>query len=292
MESKFSSMTNQNFKLRLKGRAFVIIDWTNVYHWFEDLGWEIPPPKLFDYLKSYPEIEEINFYLGIESNKKKSVDFHEEIVSIGFSLKNKEVKWVPAVLETTSHFKILVKNLFETLENVKNANSNISTRLYELSKKVDGLPKVSITNEKTAFQLTNTAQLKEIYDLIEELDGELKKLNINIDGLQIHLREPVKRRKCDFDVEITKDIFNNLDKFETVIFFSGDGDFATLAEDLIINKKKKVIVIFAPGHIGREYDELRLRLREKNLGGLFLCNVRKLQESIGNKYPQRLLSGA
>ncbi len=276
----------------------VIIDWTNVYNWFPDLGWKIPPPKLFDYLRSYPEIQDINFYFGIEPNKRKSVDFHREIELIGYSLKNKEVKWVPAALETTSHFKEVIQNLFEVLENVKNTNSNISNQLYELSKKLNGLLKISFGNKKIISDFTDKKHLNEIYNLIEELDQELKKLNIDIGELQIKLKEPVKRRKCDFDVEITKDALNNLDKFETILIFSGDGDFATLAEDLIINKNKKVIVVFAQGHIGKEYESLRLKLEElrklrhQGLGGLFICNVKKLQEFIGNKYPQRLISGA
>ena len=41
------------------------------------------------------------------------------------------------------------------------------------------------------------------------------------------------RRKCDFDLEIGLDCFEKLNQFDGFIFFSGDGDFATLYRRLI-----------------------------------------------------------
>jgi len=270
-------METEIFKFKLTGRTFVIIDWANVYGWFSDpnsdtyLGWEVDPQKLFSYLKSYSDIIDIRFYYGVESDKPKSVAFQEEIKSYGYNSINKELKWVPAVLETTAHFKSIIQRLFNVLDNVKSTNSDLSNRLYELSKKVERLPKISIDNNKTAFQVTNEEQLKEIYNAIEGLDNDLKKLNIDIGELQEKLKEPVRRRKCDFDVEISRDIYNNLENFETLIIFSGDGDYAALAEDLIV-KGKKVIVVFAPGHKGKEYENFKV--------GLFLCSAKKLKQFI------------
>ncbi len=270
-------MEKEIFKFKLRGKTLVMIDWANVYGWFSDpnsrtyLGWEVDPNKLFTYLKSYQNIADINFYFGVESGKPKSVAFKEKIENIGYSHKSKEVKWVPASLETTAHFKIIVQKLFDVLDNVKNTNSDLSNRLYELLQKIKGLPKISIGNENVAFQLTNETQLKEIYETIEGLDVDLKNLNINIGELQEQLKQPVLRRKCDFDVEISRDVYNNLENFETMIIFSGDGDYAALAEDLI-SKGKKVIVVFAPGHKGKEYEDFKV--------GLFLCSANKLKQFI------------
>jgi len=66
------------------------------------------------------------------------------------------------------------------------------------------------------------------------------------------------RRKCDFDVEITKDILINLDKFDTLLLFSGDGDYKAIAEYLL-NIKKKVIIAHPFGARGKEYNELLKR---------------------------------
>lgn len=51
---------------KLKGKTLVIIDWANVYGWFEHLKWKINPEKLYRYLRSYEEVETINFYFGVE----------------------------------------------------------------------------------------------------------------------------------------------------------------------------------------------------------------------------------
>lgn len=74
----------------------------------------------------------------------------------------------------------------------------------------------------------------------------------------------IKKRKCDFDIEIALDCFENLEKYNTYIFFSGDGDFATLYRRLI-KSGKQVIVIYAPGHVGREIWEIQK--------GLFKINI-------------------
>ena len=77
------------------------------------------------------------------------------------------------------------------------------------------------------------------------------------------------RRKCDFDVEITRDALNNISNFKTFILVSGDGDYAPLVDDLI-GKDKKTILIFAPGCKGKEYGDFKK--------GLFLCSVNKIRE--------------
>ena len=281
--------TRKIFKFKLQGKTLVIIDWANVYGWFSDpnsrnyLGWEVDPKKLFEYLRSYPEIMDINFYYGVELDKPKSVAFKKEIEAMGYSHRSKEVKWVPAALETTAHFKIIVQKLFDVLDNVKNTNSDLSRRLYDLLKKLEGVLDSGYglsTNGELTYVFFNEEQVKEIYELIEGLDSDLKKLNVDITELQSAIREPVRRRKCDFDVEISRDIYNNLSNFETLLIFSGDGDYAALVEDLI-SKGKKIIVVFASGHIGKEYEQLVEKLSENGLKNrLFLCSVQKLREFI------------
>lgn len=275
-------METEIFKFKLSGRTFVIVDWANVYGWFSDpnsktyLGWEIDSKKLFSYLKSYTNIADINFYYGIERGNKKSEEFYAEIRTIGYNVpsKPKEVKWVPAVLETTAHFKVLVRRLFDVLDNVKNTNSAVSNSLYDLVKRLEkileSVHNMSATGEPT-YTFFDERQARAIYELIEGLDSDLRKLNIDITKLQASLKEPVQRRKCDFDVEISRDVYNNLENFETIIIFSGDGDYAALAEDLI-EKGKKTIVVFARGHKGKEYEDFKT--------GLFLCSVKRLRQFI------------
>lgn len=90
------------------------------------------------------------------------------------------------------------------------------------------------------------------------------------------------KRKCDFDLEIGLDCFEMMEKFTTFIFFSGDGDFATLYKRLI-RRKKQVIVIFGKGTLGKEIVQIK--------HGVFLCDVRKIRWAIQKKYPPTVGQG-
>ncbi|PIT93134.1 MAG: hypothetical protein COU06_01455 [Candidatus Harrisonbacteria bacterium CG10_big_fil_rev_8_21_14_0_10_38_8] len=290
---------NKKTIFRLKDRTLVIIDWANVYGWFSNpksrsyLGWEVDPKKLFKYLSTYPEITDKRLYHGVEIGNKRSEDFGDEIQNIGFTFIKKDVKWVPVYLNEQNHFKRVIKKLFDVLDKVKVTNSEIATKLYELRTKIekrladiepdfdrgdDGEPYVvGIT---PSYAKKDGAIYNEAYDLIENLDTELKSLNINVDELQASLLEPTKRRKCDFDVEIARDVFNLSNDFDTLMLFSGDGDYAALVEDLI-SKDKKVILVFAPGHKGKEYEQLQKELVIKGKKyTLFICTVKHLKDQI------------
>jgi len=68
--------------------------------------------------------------------------------------------------------------------------------------------------------------------------------------------EVITMRKCDFDIEISMNVYEDLDKgFETFIFFSGDGDFLPIYEYLI-KRGKQVIVVYQTGHLGKEISNI------------------------------------
>jgi uncharacterized LabA/DUF88 family protein len=258
-------MEDHFFKLR--GKTIVCIDWANVYGWFRDLGWQIDPQRLFDYLRSHAEISDIRFYYGRDNNEK-SGQFLQTIAKIGFSLVTKEVKMVPVVLDK-SHFKKVISELKDVLDKAKAANSAISNKLYKLMKMIEDLPLPMM--DYPEYHTTITAgeeQLDEIYGLIEELDGELKKINVDIVDLQTNLGKPVFRRKCDFDCELVIDIFERKESFDGLILFSGDGDYAAIV-DKLIKMGKQAIVVFCKGHKGKEYEDFKT--------GLFLCSVDRLK---------------
>lgn len=60
------------FKLRLRGKTCVFIDWANVYGWKDELKGVVDPKKLFDYLRTYREIKQIRFYFGRDKNKRST----------------------------------------------------------------------------------------------------------------------------------------------------------------------------------------------------------------------------
>jgi len=98
-------------------------------------------------------------------------------------------------------------------------------------------------------------------DVNNEITEELDKI----------LSQPLTRRKCDFDIEITLDVFNNLGNFNSFILFSGDGDYAPLIE-YCLRHQKHTIIVALPGSLGKEY-----RVISK---GLYICNIKKLRSFI------------
>lgn len=90
-------------------------------------------------------------------------------------------------------------------------------------------------------------------------------LEVEIEGKKIY------RRKCDFDMEICIDVHEALQKdIKSFIFFTGDGDFAPLYEKLI-RLDKQAIVVYSPGHLGKEIWDIKrglFKIQLKHLMGL------------------------
>jgi uncharacterized LabA/DUF88 family protein len=155
-----------------------------------------------------------------------------------------KLKWEVDVFRLIDYFK--------TYPEIKKIHFYFGTDINEESKNfVNSVAKL----ENKIFKLI-TKKVK--YIPIEFADDNGKEI---FDGK--------KRRKCDFDVEITRDALNNANNFQTFILMSGDGDYAPLIDDLIF-KDKKTILIFARGRKGREYGDFKT--------GLFLCSVAKMKE--------------
>lgn len=79
--------------LKLKGKTAAFVDWANVYHWKKVLKDSFDIKILFDYLRSYKLIKEINFYFG-EDEHPKSKKFLEKTKKIGFRVITKKVKYI------------------------------------------------------------------------------------------------------------------------------------------------------------------------------------------------------
>lgn len=52
------------------------------------------------------------------------------------------------------------------------------------------------------------------------------------------------KNKCNFDVEITRDVIRNLDKIDLILVASGDSDFVALKNDVLYNKKGFIFICF------------------------------------------------
>jgi len=252
--------------LRIKKKTLLVVDWANVYGWKKTLNCEVCPQKLYNFLNR-PKIIDKRFYFGEDEGQSYSTDFIKEVKNIGFNVISKPVKFSPVLIEKQVHFKKMIIELFSFLDNLKMTNSEISNSLYELKEKVGKLPNI----EGASLSLLDKKSLDEIFKLIEDLDITLKELGERTDTLQEILQQPVYRRKCDFDVEITMDALNSSADYETLLLFSGDGDYSALVKDLIL-KNKKIILVFADNHLGKEYHKIT-----KNI---YFLNVRNIIDII------------
>lgn len=87
----------------------------------------------------------------------------------------------------------------------------------------------------------------------------------------------ILKRKCDFDLEIGLDVLEMINNYDSFIFFSGDGDFATLYQRLI-KKNKQVIVVYVKNRLGREIWAMKKGLFKVELPrlGILTKNVPRL----------------
>ncbi len=105
----------------------------------------------------------------------------------------------------------------------------------------------------------------------------VKKVPVTRDHEDNLLAKSILRRKCDFDVEIAKEILLSLENYQGFILMSGDGDYAPIF-DVLRERHKQAILIFPKGGLGREYLE-----DEQRKKAIFLCSLERLRSFIASK---------
>ncbi len=99
VKKKKRTPVKKTFRLKLKGKTVVFVDWANVYYWRESLKKDIDPQKLFDYFKTYPEIKEVIFYFGTDEHPASKEQI-EQAQRIGYRIVTKPVKYLPKKAES------------------------------------------------------------------------------------------------------------------------------------------------------------------------------------------------
>lgn len=110
----------------------------------------------------------------------------------------------------------------------------------------------------------------------------LKKLDINtVEYLNERLKDLNKQdilyledKKCNFDVEIGRDMLQDYakDNVDVFVLWSGDSDFADPIKQLL-DDRKKVIIFATPRKVSRELNELRKF-------GLLIFDIQKIRNYI------------
>lgn len=85
-----------------KGKTNVYIDWANVIYWSDKLGWHIDEKRLYQFLRSYDQINDIKLYEGYFEDSEDSKKEIEGFEKIGYELRKKPVKEIRIPIDAKS----------------------------------------------------------------------------------------------------------------------------------------------------------------------------------------------
>ncbi len=114
-------------------------------------------------------------------------------------------------------------------------------------------------------------------ETIELLNTKLA--NLNKQGIKY-----IEDRKCNFDVEIGRNMLRDFDKnnIENFILWSGDSDFADPIFQLI-QDKKKVFLFATTREVSYELNELNIPIFDIKKIKEFICWSKEIPQDIRNK---------
>src|SRR3989344_9312362 len=95
---KIKGLTEENSDIVLElekllvGNVSMFIDYANVRPWSEKLGWHISVKRLKQFLDSFENIVEVNFYSGTLEGDQPSQQLINEVQEFGYKVHTKPVK--------------------------------------------------------------------------------------------------------------------------------------------------------------------------------------------------------
>lgn len=207
----------------------IYIDYANVIHWHNKLGWHIAINRLKQLFDSFNTIKDIKFYTGKLDSDEQS----------------------EKILETAERCRYIVRSK--------------PVKIMKLSIDVSGIEEFSPSILKSFIDKQLLAKIN--LETITLLNNYLRELNKQ--GIKF-----IEKRKCNFDVEISRDILRDFDNnvAENFILWSGDSDFAEPIFELM-EAGKKVVLCATARRTSFELEELK----EK---GLFIYDIQKIREFI------------
>lgn len=102
----------------------------------------------------------------------------------------------------------------------------------EIARYYMGMP-----TEKSAYEKNIIVKYRLEKEGFKVIDKPLKKIYLNKQKNDF-------KNKCNFDVEITRDVIRNLDQLDAVIVVSGDSDFIGLRDDILAHNKVFIFACF------------------------------------------------
>jgi len=170
------------------------------------------------------------------------------------------------------------KASIDLIKEAEKANYEVCTKpvkIIKISIDVSGIPQ----NSPSILEKFIKLSLLRLLDLstIEYLNDKLRQLNQR--GILF-----IEHRKCNFDVEISRDILLDFErnKIENFVLWSGDSDFADLVSQL--QKNNRNVFIFATARrVSVELAQTRAPIFEIKKIKEFICWPREVSDNIKNR---------
>jgi uncharacterized LabA/DUF88 family protein len=229
----------------LFGKSTIIyIDWQNVLHTQEKVGFNFDARRVKQFFDSFPQITNVRIYNGTLNGNQQSIDQIQQFKDWGYDAITKPVKIMPLFIDVSS------------------------------------IPMDSPTILKSFIKKSLLNKLK--VETVKALNGNLKELNqAGITWLE--------EQKCNFDVEIGRDMLSDFTKggSETFVLWSGDSDFWSPIKQLI-GDGKKVFILSTARRVSSEIDSLGVPIFDVKKIKEFLCWPSQLSPALKAKIDSSL----
>lgn len=90
----WTGLTGYMIKELVKGKVYVFIDASNIYHSQKSLGWRVDFLKLIDYFKKETALSRIFFYTAYDPEHLKQRKFLDFLEMVGYTVRTKKVKFI------------------------------------------------------------------------------------------------------------------------------------------------------------------------------------------------------
>lgn len=226
----------ENLKTIFDQPTNVYIDFANVMHWQDKLQWHIDLKRLQQFLDSFTNVKNVNFYYGTLVGNRNS----ENII-----------------------------------QKTKNRRYNVITKPVKIMRLSIDISSIPLDSTKIIEQFIRPPLLKKLnIETVEFLNRKLQELNKQ--GVKY-----LEDRKCNFDVEIGRDMLIDYheNKAQNFILWSGDSDFADPVKQLL-SDGRRVSLFITVRKVATELNELKkdgLRIFEIQKIRNFICYKREIR---------------
>lgn len=234
------------FPLRIKELEMIFNKQTNVY---------------IDYANVYFWSKKLNWHIDIK-RLKQFLDSFDTI---------NKIKLYNGTLLRDKQSKIFIKD-------AQSYGYDVITKPVKIMHHSIDVSSIPLNSPAILGNFIDRALLKQLnLETIEYLNLQLKDLNDK--GIK-----SIERRKCNFDVEIGRDMFLDYERngTENYILWSGDSDFADPVSQLI-KDKKKVVIFATTRRVSVELAETKAPIFDIQKIRNFICRNSEVQEDIKKK---------